>query len=87
MTVRELRNIIVKYKEDAACDFNRLLHKQRLGYTYKEVFKSLPNVMNTIVANALLKANQPLLETDGIRIPEWIDNSTFLSFIAKLQKS
>lgn len=87
MKVQELRHIVNRFKEKIACDHLKLLHKQKLGYTYHQVFNSRSRIMDDILADALLKANNPLLETDTVRLPAWLDQLTFSSFIAKLNLS
>lgn len=87
MIVRELRILVTKFKEQIACKHLDLLYRQKLGFSYSQVYTSRSQIFDEIIADALVKANDPLIETDKVRLPKWIDKETFSSFIAKINQS
>ena len=84
MNVKELRSIVSKFYDSIACAHIAMLRKRKLGFTFNQVFNKNPQIIQSIVADSLLEANEPLLESDKIRLPEWMSLNTFNSFISKI---
>lgn len=84
MIVKQLRERISKFYEQVSCAHLAMLRKRKLGFTFKEVYNKKPQIIYSIVADSLLKANEPLLESDCIRLPVWMSQDIFKSFIAKI---
>ena len=84
MTVKELRRKISKFYELIACNHLFMLRRQKIGFNFKQVFNKKEQILTCVVADAILEANEPLLEKDSIRLPIWISENTFESFISKI---
>lgn len=84
MKVSELRNLSEKLNDKIACDHSALLHKQKLGFTFNEVYNQRPYIFDSTVMDAIKEANDILTADDNVRLPIWISQDTFDSFIAKI---
>lgn len=73
-----------QYDDKVGCTVLKKLQKRKLGFTFDETFNEQPQIVQSIVLDALLEANESLLATDTIRIPAWISEEHFKQFISKI---
>jgi hypothetical protein len=84
LTVKQYRTLLVRYNDAMATAHSKALNKQKLGYTFKQTFVHVPEIIDSIVAEAIMDANEPLTERNKVRLPEWISQTTFNSLIDKM---
>lgn len=84
MMVKDFRSLVDKLKEKVASRHSGLLSRQKLGFSFAETFNQKGPIIQLVVADAILKANEALLESDKIRLPIWIEKATFDLFISKM---
>lgn len=84
ITVREFRSLITRHSDRLAIGHMRALKKRTLGFSFRESFTQKPGIIHSIVAEAVLDANEPLLESSMVRSPEWMSSDTLNLLISKM---
>lgn len=85
MTVRDLKRLQNNRSEYLADLHRSAIFRQKLGFGLQTINKQA--ILETIVVESLLKANELSLDSDALTIPEWCDFSSFNQFISKIQEN
>lgn len=84
LTVREFRELVAKYNNFVAESNIKAIKKQRLGFSFKECFSKKSDIIASLLVSSILEANEPLLESSYVRLPEWMGKTSFDLLIAKM---
>jgi len=84
MRVQELVNIKNAYVSAKADKYLSALKRQSLGYRIDAAYSEKTNIINSIVLEALVEANETLYMSDTVRIPAWTTKQSFDNFISKI---
>ena len=84
MTHEQLRTLKDLFTDRLSSEHLTQLRKRKLGFTFEQAFTQHTQIIQSIVLDALLETNEPLLASDPIRLPIWLSESDFKVFIAKI---
>lgn len=87
MIIEKLYKVQIDYTAMIADQQLSLLQKQKFGYSFSETFNMTEPIINSIILDALVKANSFIKITDQVRIPTWTDCNSFDRFISKVSSN
>lgn len=82
MIVKVLRSIVTNFQDKVATAAMKQMRARKAGYKYTGPNKDMAII--SILVDALLEANEPLLESSNVRLPEWMSQNDFNSLITKI---
>lgn len=82
MIVKVLRRIVTNFQDKVATAAMKQIRARKAGYPYTGPNKDLAII--SILVDALMEANEPLLESSTVRLPEWMSQNDFNSLITKI---
>jgi hypothetical protein len=84
MIVQQLYQLRDLYDDQLAMDHSRMLFNRKIGFTFDQVYNKKPQILDSIILEALAEANQNLSQTAAVRIPTWISKADYLAFLSKI---